>query len=105
MRESTTDTPKCNVPPEGNEVFGKVYPGQVHGMDMSKSSTEAESEELTPADIGFEMFSKALEQWLEFFGDVSGAQQNATGNVPRAQLDTTAQQSTAPAPSFGFSTY
>lgn len=73
IRESTTDTPKCNVPPEGERVFGKVYPGQVHGMDMSKSSAEAESEEFTPPGIGFEMFSEALERWLECFGDVPGA--------------------------------
>jgi hypothetical protein len=73
IRESTTDTPKCNVPPEGERVLGKFYPGQVHGMDMSKSSAEAESEEFTPPDIGFEMFSEALERWLECFGDVPGA--------------------------------
>ncbi len=65
IRESTTDVPACNAPPDEGKIFGLVYPDEVHGIDMSKSVQEAEGEKTTPADIGFDIFSKALEEWLE----------------------------------------
>ena len=67
VRDSTTEIPACNIPPQGNRIFGRVYPGEVHVPDFTKSAAEVLSGESTPADIGFELFSEALEQWLECF--------------------------------------
>ena len=69
VRESTTEIPACNVPPEGSKVFGQVYPGEVHVPDLSEYIEEVGSAAVTPADIGFELFSEALEEWLECFGE------------------------------------
>jgi Serine carboxypeptidase S28 len=63
IRESTTDIPACSVPPEGNKIFGQVYPGEVHTADLAQSNTNRPATE-----AGFELFSSALEQWLECFG-------------------------------------
>jgi Serine carboxypeptidase S28 len=68
IRESTTDIPACKAPPAGNKVFGQVYPGEVHGSDIGKTAAEAEQGKTTSADVGFDLFSKALDVWLECFG-------------------------------------
>jgi hypothetical protein len=37
VRQSTKEIPKCNQPPEGNQVFGQVYPGQVRNFLSTRS--------------------------------------------------------------------
>ena len=68
-RPSTTEVPPCNVPPSGNQVFGQVWPGQVHGSDMSRGF--ASDNETTPMDRGIALFSQALDVWLKCFNSSS----------------------------------
>jgi len=44
-RKSTIVVPGCNKPPEGNEVFGLVYEGQVHGSDLSRRNVTGSVDE------------------------------------------------------------
>jgi Serine carboxypeptidase S28 len=67
VRDRTTDIPPCNIQPQRNKIFGQVYPGEVHTSDLFKKSADVMSGNVSPADIGFELFSDALEQWLECF--------------------------------------
>jgi Serine carboxypeptidase S28 len=68
VRESTTNIPRCNGMPEGNKVFGKIYPGEVHASDLGSLSEAGKSDSTNAADVGLNLFSKALEQWLACFG-------------------------------------
>lgn len=67
IRESTTDIPTCNAPPEGNRVFGKVYYGEIHGSDFARTSAGA-GNIVSSADMEFDLFSKVLGQWLRCLG-------------------------------------
>ena len=64
-RKSTQTVPKCGEPPEGDEVFGAVWEGEVHVRDLR---TGKESFEGSPVERGLELFGKALDQWLPCFG-------------------------------------
>lgn len=63
-RKTTTVVPKCNEPPPGNDVFGIVYPGQVHVSDLSRKARNATD---SPVNIGLALFGKALDAWLPCF--------------------------------------
>ena len=65
-RRAVTDVPQCGRPPSGKDAFGVVYPGAVHAQDLNKNLQRDHRKE-TPFDIGFEMFSRALEEWLPCF--------------------------------------
>ena len=64
-RRSTTTVPKCGVPPEGEEVFGAVWDGQVHARDLR---TAIEDFAGSPVEKGLELFGRALDEWLPCFG-------------------------------------
>ena len=75
-RPSTTKIPQCNKPPEGNEVFGLVYPGVPHAQDFSFSRPSiieaAKNETLSPGRQGFDLFSRALDEWLPCYWNARG---------------------------------
>ena len=64
-RKTTQEVPKCNQPPPGDEVFGAVWEGQVHGSDLSTRSVTFVG---SPVEEGLELFEKALDEWLPCFG-------------------------------------
>ena len=65
-RRAVVDVPECGRLPSGKDVFGVVYPGTVHAQDLDKHLTDDDGKE-TPFDVGFEMFSRAMEEWLPRF--------------------------------------
>ena len=70
-RKTTSEIPKCNLPPDGDDVFGIVYEGGLHGKDLMKP-TRGKNPGVgsgSPVDEGIELFSRALDVWLECFSD------------------------------------
>jgi hypothetical protein len=63
-RRSTTTIPKCNVPPEGDQVFGAVWEGQTHVRDMRTSWASFDE---SPVQKALELFQQALDEWLPCF--------------------------------------
>lgn len=63
-RKSTMKVPKCNVPPDGDDVFGAVWEGELHAKDLR---TRNESFEGSPVERGLELFGRALDEWLPCF--------------------------------------
>jgi hypothetical protein len=63
-RKTTIVVPKCNEPPPGDDVFGIVYPGQVHGSDISRRAGNVTG---SPVDLGLALFGQALDAWLPCF--------------------------------------
>ncbi|MCJ1353750.1 MAG: hypothetical protein MMC33_003737 [Icmadophila ericetorum] len=85
-RPSTTVVPPCNVAPPGNQVFGQVWPGQVHVSDIAgrrrrldgledgggnhRDGGDSDSDrelDRSPVEMGIDLFSRALDIWLECF--------------------------------------
>ena len=68
-RPSTTVVPACNVPPPGDDVFGLVYAGAVHGQDLARpvAGPEPGSGSGIPFDEGLALFESALDVWLVCF--------------------------------------
>lgn len=64
-RPSTTVVPACNVPPEGNYVFGRIWKGQVHGSDIQRQAGNITG--LDPVTEGIKLFGQALDAWLPCF--------------------------------------
>ncbi|MCJ1394463.1 hypothetical protein MMC18_007341 [Xylographa bjoerkii] len=60
-RPSTMDVPRCGVPLEGNEVYGQVWPGQVHASDFSPNPFTGST---AVVDAAVKLFAKALDVWL-----------------------------------------
>ena len=58
-RPSTTVVPPCGEPPEGEYVFGQVYPGEVHASDLSRDAGNVTGYD--PVSEGLSLFSKALD--------------------------------------------
>lgn len=71
-RPSMTQIPKCNGPPNGNELFGMVYPGAVHAKDLFGPIIVEVLAELNPVEQGLTLFSKALDEWLPCFWEARG---------------------------------
>ncbi|MCJ1288982.1 hypothetical protein MMC34_000513 [Xylographa carneopallida] len=63
-RPSTMDVPRCGVPPPGNQVYGQVWPGQVHGSDFGPNQLTMST---AVAEAAVELFGKALDVWLPCF--------------------------------------
>ncbi|MCJ1420932.1 hypothetical protein MMC32_007292 [Xylographa parallela] len=68
-RPSTTDVPRCGVPPRGNQVYGQVWPGQVHGSDFSPNPFTMSA---AVAEAAVALFGKALDVWLPCFEGKGG---------------------------------
>jgi hypothetical protein len=66
-RPSTTKVPKCNTPPQGNTIFGQVYPDAVHVQDFTINPS-IPSNVTTPYRLGMALFENALDEWLPCFG-------------------------------------
>jgi hypothetical protein len=63
-RQRTTKVPPCNVPPPGDAVFGLTYDGTVHVTDI----IQRRGANMTgPLALALELFSEALDVWLECF--------------------------------------
>ncbi|KAK3377497.1 serine carboxypeptidase S28-domain-containing protein [Podospora didyma] len=89
-RKMTQKVPKCNVPPEGGEVFGMVHAGAVHGSDVGAYLVdEDEVEEGYPAGYYPTQFwtaagliVKALrEEWLPCFYNKTRGREGGQGLV------------------------
>jgi hypothetical protein len=63
-RRSTLKVPKCNVPPDGDDVFGAIWEGAAHVRDLR---TANESFDGSPVQKGLELFEQALDEWLPCF--------------------------------------
>jgi hypothetical protein len=64
-RPTTQEVPKCGESPEGMEVFGAVWEGQLHGSDLSTRNVAFAG---SPVEKGLELFGRALDEWLPCFG-------------------------------------
>lgn len=62
-RKTTQTVPPCGVPPPGDDVFGLVYEGAVHGSDIALAQAGP-----APVKAGRALFESALDVWLECFG-------------------------------------
>ncbi|TGO13041.1 hypothetical protein BTUL_0078g00500 [Botrytis tulipae] len=67
IRKSTKTIPTCNIPPPNGEVFGQVYPAQVHISDLLSSFYIEIEDQPSPFEAGFDLFTKALNEWLPCF--------------------------------------
>lgn len=78
VRNSTKEVPLCNQPPKAGEVFGQVYPGQVHAQDIIKVNYGNRTG-VAPFDAGFELFTKAFDAWKPCFSGQPEIQTQTSG--------------------------
>lgn len=85
-RQTTQIIPACNQPPKGDDVFGMIYDGMGHVIDLNavlRNKTDPEGlftpegkREVISSEAffaGSALFERALEEWLPCFGGGKGA--------------------------------